>query len=60
MENICKNQVFGIRAIIEAIQSGIIIDKVFHPKDLNSDLMRELMRVNQTKNINFSYVPAEN
>lgn len=53
------NQVFGIRAIIEAIQSGIIIDKVFIQKDLNSDLMRELMRLIKLKNINFSYVPAE-
>ena len=57
MENV--NQVFGIRAIIEAIQSGIIIDKVFIQKDLNSDLMRELMRLIKLKNINFSYVPAE-
>jgi len=57
MEN--ANQVFGIRAIIEAIQSGIIIDKVFIQKDLNSDLMKELLRVIKQKNINFSYVPVE-
>ena len=57
MEN--ANQVFGIRAIIEAIQSGTIIDKVFIQKDLNSDLMKELLRVIKQKNINFSYVPAE-
>ncbi len=57
MEN--ANQVFGIRAIIEAIQSGTIIDKVFIQKDLNSDLMKELLRVIKQKNINFSYVPSE-
>lgn len=57
MEN--ANQVFGIRAIIEAIQSGTIIDKVFIQKDFNSDLMKELLRVIKQKNINFSYVPAE-
>jgi 23S rRNA (guanosine2251-2'-O)-methyltransferase len=53
------HQIFGIRAVIEAILSGVIIDKVFIQKDIQSDLMKELMKVMKQKNINFSYVPVE-
>lgn len=52
-------QIFGIRAIIEAIQSGTVIDKVFIQKDIQGDLMKELMKVMKQKSINFSYVPIE-
>lgn len=54
-----ENQIFGIRAIIEAIQSGAVIDKVFLQKDAQGDLMKELLKVVKTKNVNFSYVPVE-
>lgn len=54
-----ENQIFGIRAIIEAIQSGTIIDKVFIQKESQGDLMRELLKSIKSKNINFSYVPIE-
>lgn len=52
-------QIFGIRAIIEAIQSGSEIDKVFIQKEAQGDLMRELMKLIKKNNINFSYVPVE-
>lgn len=54
-----ENQIFGIRAIIEAIQAEKNIDKVFIQKDAQSELMQELMRLLKKKQINFSYVPAE-
>jgi 23S rRNA (guanosine2251-2'-O)-methyltransferase len=54
-----EHLIFGIRAIIEAIQSGAVIDKVFIQKDSQGDLMRELMKVMKQKSINFSYVPVE-
>lgn len=54
-----EHRIFGIRAVIEAIQAGKEIDKVFIQKDANSDLMKELMKVIKSKNINFSYVPVE-
>ncbi|WP_159800525.1 23S rRNA (guanosine(2251)-2'-O)-methyltransferase RlmB [Flavobacterium sp. MK4S-17] len=53
------HQIFGIRAIIEAIHSGSEIDKVFIQKDAQGDLMRELMKTIKQKSINFSYVPVE-
>jgi 23S rRNA (guanosine2251-2'-O)-methyltransferase len=54
-----EHQIFGIRAIIEAIQAGKEIDKVFIQKDALGDLMKDLMKVMKRANVNFSYVPVE-
>lgn len=54
-----ENQIFGIRAIIEAINSKKEIDKVFVQKEARGDLMQELLKILKKNNINFSYVPLE-
>ncbi len=54
-----EHQIFGIRAIIEAINAGKEIDKVFVQADSQGDLMKDLMKVLKAKSINFSYVPVE-
>ncbi|WP_136480175.1 23S rRNA (guanosine(2251)-2'-O)-methyltransferase RlmB [Cognatitamlana onchidii] len=54
-----QTQIFGIRAIIEAIQSGESIDKVFLQKGLKGDLFSELESLINKKSINKSYVPNE-
>ncbi len=54
-----EHQIFGIRAIIEAIQSGSAVDKVFIQKEISGELMKDLMKVMKRNNINFSYVPVE-
>jgi 23S rRNA (guanosine2251-2'-O)-methyltransferase len=54
-----ENQIFGIRAIIEAIQAGSEIDKVFLQKDAQGELMKSLLKVMKQNQINFSYVPIE-
>jgi len=54
-----EHQIFGIRAIIEGIQSGVAIDKVFIQSDTQGDLMKELLKVMKQKSVNFSYVPVE-
>ena len=51
--------IFGIRAIIEAIQAGNEVDKVFIQKDLAGELMKDLMKVMKRAGVNFSYVPVE-
>ena len=43
------NQIFGIRAIIEAINAKKEIDKVFVQKDAQGDLMQDLMKTMKTK-----------
>ncbi|WP_310554895.1 23S rRNA (guanosine(2251)-2'-O)-methyltransferase RlmB [Flavobacterium sp.] len=54
-----ENQIFGIRAIIEAINSKKEIDKVFIQSDAQSELMQELLKLMKKNSINFSYVPVE-
>lgn len=53
------NQIFGIRAILEAIEAQKDIDKVFIQKDANGELMTTLLKALKKNNINFSYVPIE-
>lgn len=57
MEN--QTQIFGIRAIIEAINSGKTIDKVFLQKGLKGDLFSELESLVNKSSLNKSYVPIE-
>ena len=52
-------QIFGIRAIIEAINSNKNIDKVFLQKGLKGDLYKELESLINSNRINSSYVPVE-
>ena len=54
-----EHQIFGIRAIIEAIQAGSTIDKVYIQKEISGELMKDLMKVMKRANVNFSYVPVE-
>ncbi len=58
-QHIKEQHIFGIRAVMEAIQSGKTVDKVFIQKEAAGDLMRELFKVMKQKNVNFSYVPVE-
>jgi 23S rRNA (guanosine2251-2'-O)-methyltransferase len=54
-----EHLIFGIRAIIEAIQSGAAVDKVFIQKEISGELMKDLMKVMKRNDVNFSYVPVE-
>lgn len=57
MEN--HTQIFGIRAIIEAINAKETIDKVFLQKGLKGELFGELESILRKNSINSSYVPVE-
>lgn len=54
-----KNYVYGIRAVIEAIDSGKDIDKVMIRRDLTGDLIRELMAKIKEYDIPMQKVPQE-
>lgn len=55
-----KSQVvFGIRAVIEAIESGKQVDKVLMKKDLDGELARELLSVTREYNVPVQRVPVE-
>jgi len=54
-----KNIIFGIRTVIEAINSGVAIDKVFIQKEAKGSLLKELLDILRKNTISFSYVPTE-
>ena len=54
-----QNYIFGIRPIIEAIEAGKTIDKLFIQKGLHNDLFSELWKLVRIKRINYKHVPLE-
>ena len=54
-----KNYIFGIRAIIEAVNAGKTIDKLFIQKGLHNNLFTELWKLVRLKRINYKHVPIE-
>ncbi len=52
-------QIYGLRAIIEAVNSNEEIDKVFLQKGLKGDLMKELESLLRRNEITMVYVPVE-
>lgn len=52
-------QIYGIRAIIEAVNSNEEIDKVFLQKGIKGDLMKELESLLRRNEVNMVYVPVE-
>lgn len=55
-----KNEmIFGIRAVIEAIQAGKEIDKIIIKKDIQSELSKELLTVLKDMHIPIQRVPVE-
>ena len=51
--------IFGIRAVIEAIDSGKDIDKILIKKGLGGDLFKELFEKIRERELPFQYVPIE-
>lgn len=51
--------IFGIRAVIEAIDAGRDIDKVLISKDLNGPLIGELLEVIKRDHVVMRRVPVE-
>jgi 23S rRNA (guanosine2251-2'-O)-methyltransferase len=53
------SRIYGIRAVIEAINSKSAIDKIFIQKGLGGSLYKELESLIRQNGISFSYVPVE-
>ncbi len=54
-----KDMIFGIRAVIEAIQAGKEIDKILMRRDMTSDLARELFAALNGLEVPVQKVPIE-
>ncbi len=52
-------KIFGLRAILEAIDSGQEIEKVYLQKEIQGSLAKALQHKINENNISFSYVPLE-
>jgi 23S rRNA (guanosine2251-2'-O)-methyltransferase len=59
MERKSNQQVFGIRAVIEAIESGKEIESLMIQKGISGDLFRELRKLIDQYEIKYQYVPIE-
>ena len=54
-----SEMIFGVRAVIEAIQAGKEIDKILIKRDIQSDLSKELFAVLKGTLIPVQRVPVE-
>jgi len=54
-----SSKIFGLRAILEAVEADQEIEKVYLQKDLKGALAHQLQKVIHEKKIAFSYVPPE-
>ena len=54
-----SEMIFGVRAVIEAIQAGKEIDKILVKKDIQSDLSKELFAALKGLMIPVQRVPVE-
>jgi len=54
-----NDYIFGIRAIIEAIRSGKIIDKLLVKKGLQGELFQELSEIITENHLHYQLVPEE-
>ena len=52
-------KIFGLRAILEAIDSGQEIEKIYLQKEIQGSLAKALQHKINENNISFSYVPIE-
>lgn len=54
-----NTQIFGLRPVIEAIEAGKTIDKIFIQKGLSGTLFTELNTLISQQKLPYSYVPVE-
>ncbi len=54
-----NEMIFGIRAVIEAIQAGKEVDKVLMKRDFQGELSRELFQLIRNTNVPLQRVPQE-
>ncbi len=59
MESKSNQQVFGIRAVMEAIDSGKEIESLYIQKGISGDLFREFKKRIDQLEIKYQYVPVE-
>ena len=54
-----SDYIYGLRAVMEAIEAGKEIDKIFMAKDLQGDLASELIALARANRVVMQRVPVE-
>lgn len=54
-----ETKIYGLRAVMEALNAGESIDKVFLQKGLRGDLFQQLEKTLKQEGLHVSYVPVE-
>lgn len=54
-----NDYIYGLRAVMEAIEAGKEIDKIFIAKDLQGDLASELIALARANRVVMQRVPVE-
>lgn len=54
-----SDTIYGTRAVMEAILAGKEIEKIMIQSGLNNDLIKELITTARSRNVPFTFVPAE-
>jgi 23S rRNA (guanosine2251-2'-O)-methyltransferase len=57
MEN--TDMIYGTRAVLEAVHAGKEIEKIMIQSGLSNDLIKELIQTARTKQVPYTFVPAE-
>lgn len=58
-KNMAKNTLYGTHSVIEAINAGTQIEKIYLQKDTQNERLKELKSLASTHNVPFQMVPME-
>ena len=54
-----ENTIFGIHPILEALNSELVIDKLFIQKESSNTKIQEIETICETSDVTINYVPIE-
>ena len=54
-----ENTIFGIHPVIEALNSELVIDKLFLQKESSNSKIQEIVTISETSDVTINYVPVE-
>ena len=54
-----ENTIFGIHPILEALDTELVIDKLFLQKDSNNSKIQEIVTICEKSDVTINYVPVE-
>ena len=54
-----ENTIFGIHPVIEALNSELVIDKLFLQKESNNSKIQEIVTISEKSDVTINYVPVE-